>query len=61
MKIKPSQKAAAPAEWAESIKLSMAQLAAGQYVDSDEVLAQGEAAIARIEARRKNTLKSDVA
>ena len=49
------------AEWIADLKDSIADLEAGRVVDLEGVLAEGDAAIARIEARRKNAPKSDVA
>jgi len=51
----------APAEWIESLEISKAQLEAGLFVDSEVVFAEMDEAIARIEARRKNATKSEVA
>ena len=60
MKAKATQQPA-PAEWIADLKDSIADLEAGRVVDLEGVLAEGDAAIARIEARRKNAPKSDVA
>jgi predicted transcriptional regulator len=60
MKTAPEQKPA-PAEWIADLKESIADLEAGRVVELDDVLAEGEAAIARIEARHKNAPKYDVA
>ena len=50
----------APAEWIADLKESIADLEAGRVVQLEDVLAEGEAAIARIKARR-DLAKSQVA
>ena len=60
MKTHPAHESA-PAEWIADLKESIADLEAGRVVDSDVIFAELDEAIARIEARRKDVPKSEVA
>ena len=48
-------------DWLADLEISEAQAAAGDFVSGEKVLADLQAGIARLEAKRGNTQKSDIA
>jgi len=60
MKNKTSNNAA-PADWIEGLKASDEDIEAGRLVDSEVIFAEIADTLAKMEARRKSTSKSEVA
>ena len=48
-------------DWLADLEISEAQAAAGDFVSGEEVLADLQASIARLEAKQKNTQKPGIA